>query len=135
MANFRGMDGSILFAANAVAEIKGWEIGTDLEVLDDTVQGDPHRTVVGGVASWEGSGTGQLDYGNTLGQKAIIDKIATATPPSAPVAAEFIVNATGPKKFTGNILITGFRIRSQTGSIVSFDFTFVGSGQLTPAWT
>lgn len=133
MANFRGMDGSIRFAANVVAEIKEWALNATIEELDDSVMGDNWATVVGGISRWTGSGTAQLDYGDTTGQKAIIDKLLIATPASSSTALELRISAT--KFFTGNALVSGVSVNAGLGQIVMVSFNFTGNGQLTPTWS
>lgn len=133
MANFRGMDGSITFATNVVAEVKSWSVNISDEVLETTSMGLKWRTVKGGVAQWSGQLVAQLDYGDTLGQKAIIDKLVAASPDFAGTAAELLAAAT--KKIAGTILITGVAINTQIGSIIEVTITFEGSGQPTITWS
>lgn len=132
MATFRGMDGSVTFATNVVGEVKSWNANVAGEVLDTTKMGDKWRTVKGGVGSWSGQITCQLDYGDTLGQKAMVDKLINASPDITGTAAELLF-ATG-KKLTGTILITGINFVTQLGSIIEISFNFEGSGQPTIAW-
>jgi predicted secreted protein len=134
MATFRGQDGSMKFATNAVAKLKSWALNSSVDILEDTGMGDPWKTNQPGVAEWSGQGEAFLDYGDTA-QKAIIDKIMAATPPTGTSAMEFQVSATGPKKFTGNAIVTSIQITSQIGNIVTVSFSFTGSGALVPAWT
>jgi hypothetical protein len=128
MANFRGMDGSVRFNANVVGEIKDWSMNATIEELDDTVMGDSWATVVGGISKWTGSASAQLDYGDTLGQKAIIDKLLIATPASSSTALELRVSAT--KYFSGSALLSGINISSGLGAIVMVSFNFTGNGAL-----
>lgn len=132
MATFRGMDGSVTFAAAVVGEIKSWSINASAEMLEDTAMGDKWKTFVGGIAEWSGQATANLDYGDTNGQKAMVDKIAVATPASTGAALEFLVN-TG-KKYTGTALVSGFQITQQIGEIVQVQFDFQGSGALAVTW-
>jgi predicted secreted protein len=133
MANYRGMDGSVTFATNTVAELKGWSINTSIEILDPTVQGDKWRKAVGGLASWTGAAQGNVDYGDTNGQKAIVDKLIAATPASTAFASEFLIGTT--KKITGNIVVTTIAIASQMGEIATIQFTFTGNGAPTMSWS
>jgi hypothetical protein len=133
MANFRGMDGSVRFSANVVGEVKDWQMTASIEELDDTVMGDSWATVVGGISRWTGTATAQLDYGDTLGQKAIIDKLLIATPASGSTALELRVSTT--KFFSGNALLSGVNISSGLGQIVMVTFNFTGNGALTPTWS
>lgn len=132
MATYRGMDGSVTFAANVVGEVKSWNAQITGEVLDTTKMGDKWRTVKGGVGSWSGQLVAQLDYGDTLGQKAIIDKLIAATPSDTAFAAELLAN-TG-KKITGSIFIASIAITAQLGSIIEVTIGFEGSGAPAISW-
>lgn len=133
MANFRGMDGSIQYNGNPVGEVKGMSVQSTIDLMEDTVMGDAWKTQVPGLAEWGGSADVQLDYGDTLGQKAIIDKLLAATPPGTAVTVQFRVSAT--KYFSGNAILTGIDIQSVLGQIVTAKYTFKGTGALTPTWS
>jgi predicted secreted protein len=128
------MDGSVTFAAGAVGEIKSWSISVDGEVIETTKLGDKWKGVVGGVGSWSGQATANLDYGDA-GQKAIIDKLMAADPVSTSTAIELITSSTGPKKFTGSVLVNSIQITQQMGDVVQVSFTFTGNGAPAIAWT
>lgn len=133
MATYRGMDGAVQYNSQAVAELKGWTLNASAEMLEDTVQGDPWRTFVAGVATWSGSATGNFDYGDTNGQKAIVDKILAATPPGTAVTMQFRVATT--KFLTGSALVQQVQMGAQLGQITEATFQFQGTGALTPSWT
>lgn len=132
MATFRGMDGSVTFATNVVGEVKSWSAQVTGEVLETTKMGDKWATKKGGVGSWNGQIVCHLDYGDTLGQKAMIDKLIATVPSETGTAAELLVN-TG-KKLTGTILITGVAVTAQLGAIIELTLTFEGSGVPVIAW-
>lgn len=137
MATFRGLDGVIHWnGANIVAQVLSWSINTVLEQLDSSVMGTTWRQNVGGMAQWTGNAACRLDYGDTLGQKDIVDEVMQATPTGASVAVIFFVDDTtaANKKFSGNAVVTGLNIVSQIGNIVELQVTLTGDGQLTPAW-
>ena len=132
MATYRGMDGSITFAANVVAEVKSWSLTSSLETLDGSKMGDAWRIFVGGMGTWSGQATCNLDYGDTLGQKAIIDRIATATPGTT--SAALLLRQSATKTWGGNVFVTGFNITQALGQIVEAQLTFQGTGALSLAW-
>lgn len=134
MATYRGMDGSVTFAAGAVGEVTDWGITTAQEVLETTKMGDAWRGFVGGVAQWTGQASANLDYSNA-NQKAIVDKMVTATPASTTTAIEFITSSTGPKKFTGNVLVQQLSLTQALGAVAKIQFSFQGSGALVVNWT
>ncbi len=69
-------DAAVTFADNAVAELLSWTLDhAGLELIDDTVKGDTHRTFKGGLARWSGSAAAWLDYDDPQ-QASLIDGLA-----------------------------------------------------------
>lgn len=132
MATFRGMDGSLTWAAGVVAELKEWQLSTNVEIFDTTSLGLAWKTNRGGLAAWSGTCKVQLDYGDTA-QKAIVDALIAATPPGTGATISFRVSAT--KTFSGTAIVTNLSTGAQLGSIIMLDVSFTGSGALTTAWT
>lgn len=134
MANYRGIDGSIMYNAQAVAEVQGMNVRSSLNLLDDSVMGDAWKTFVADQAEWDGTADVQLDYGDTNGQKAIFDKLLIASPATAPVTVQFRVAGT-TKIFQGSAFVQNIDITGQVGQIVKARITFKGTGPLTPSWS
>lgn len=132
MATYRGMDGSVTIAAAVVGEIKSWSVNTGVETLESTSMGLGWRTFVGGLAQWTGQATANLDYGDTTGQKAIVDRVVAATPLSTGAAMVFRQSAT--KTWSGSALVNQIGINQQLGAIVEVSFSFQGTGALALAW-
>jgi len=132
MSTFRGMDGSVRLGANVIGEINNWSMTTDLELLEDTVMGDTFRSFKGGLASWQGSVAGHLDYGDTLGQKVLIDKVLSGAPDASAITLELRVTAT--KYFTGSAILFGIQVSAALSQIIPISFNFQGAGALTPTW-
>ena len=134
MSNFRGQDGSATWGAVSIDEMRSWSLdGVSLEMIDDTVKGDTHRTFLGGLATWEGTATAWLDYDDAE-QAELIDAIAT-DPPDGAIAGLMFQVASG-KTWYGAAEIQNFRIDSPEGSAVTpVTFDFQGTGQVLPDWT
>jgi len=112
MANQRGQDGSFTVAGVAVDELRSWSLdGVSLEMIDDTVKGDTHRSFKGGIGDG-GTYTVScwLDY--TTGQQDIIDLINAGTG----AAVAFVALAATGKTFTGNAVPQSYSISSPEGS-------------------
>ncbi len=79
MANQRGQDGSVTIGAIALDELRTWSLdGVALEIIDDTVKGDTHRTFKGGIGDGGSiSLSCWLDY--TTAQQDVIDLINAGT--------------------------------------------------------
>ena len=126
-------DAGVNFTANSVAEIRQWAMNAALEVIDDTVKGDLHRTFKGGLAVYSGSATAWLDYLDTE-QASLIDEIAN-DPPDGTIAGLMFQIASG-KTFYGAAELSSFSTESPEGSaVVPVTFEFQGTGQVLPDWT
>lgn len=126
-------DAAVSFTSNSVAEIRAWDLTAEIEMIDDTVKGDTHRTFKGGLANWNGSATAWLDYLDTQ-QALLIDAIATGSPDGTIAGLMFQV-ASG-KTWYGAAELMNFRTESPEGTaLVPVSFDFQGSGQVLPDWT
>ena len=131
MATFRGIEGSATYAATGIANLRTWEFETTLAVIDTSVKGTKHQTVVGGMTSGTARLTAVLD--SVTGQAALIALLATATPTGTPGALVLTVD-TG-KTYTMQALYTGHAILSpENDALVTVQFNFTISGQVTQAW-
>jgi len=123
---------AVTFASNSVGEIRQWRLEASLDIIEDTVKGDSHKTYKGGLAMWRGSATAWLDYDDTQ-QAALIDEIAS-DPPDGTIAGLLLEIASG-KQWYGAGELSNFNIESPEGSIiVPVTFDFQGSGQALPDW-
>lgn len=129
---YHGKDGSATIGGTTVAQITEWTLAVDLEVATSQFMGNKWDKNSGGFAKWSGSIKCLLDY--VTGQKALIDKLAAATPITAPAALELINATTGPKKWSGNALLTHFDISQPVNGNVLVTFQFVGDDAVTPSW-
>ena len=124
---------AVSFASNSVAEIRAWDLAAEIETIDTTKKGVTHRTFRGGLAKWNGSATGLLDYLDTE-QASLIDEIASGSPDGTIAGLMFQV-ASG-KTWYGAAELSNFRGDSPEGSaLVPVSFDFQGSGQVLPDWT
>lgn len=133
MATMRGMDGSLSLGTTAVGEIFDWTLNTNLAILEDTVMGDAWVTNKGGLGSWSGTARARFDYGDTAGQKAIIDEINAAIPQGDIADIRFRVSAT--KYFSGAAIASSIAITAELQNIIEATFTFTGNGSLLPVWS
>ncbi len=115
MANQRGQDGSATYGAVSIDEIRSWSMsGVSLEIIDDTVKGDTHRTFKGGIGDGGTlSFTCWLDY--VTAQQDIIDLINAGTGDGV----AFVVLAATGKTFTGTAVPMSYDIESPEGSALA----------------
>ena len=123
---------TVAFESHSVAELRSWTLAPALDLIEDTVKGDKHKTFQGGLAGHTGSAMAWLDAGDTY-QAALLDKIAAGTPDGTVAAMAFRVAA--GKFLYGAAVLSGFSIDSPDGSaLVGVTFNFTISGPLTPEW-
>lgn len=126
MANHIGRDGIVKVGANTVAEVTSFSVSVTANTVDDTVLGDTWATHQAGINSWSGSVSGFWDETDTNGQVALTIG-ASVTLNLYPEGA-----TSGDTYFSGTATVTGIeRSVANNDSIVTVNFTFVGSGALT----
>jgi len=115
MANYRGQDGSATWGGVSIDELRAWRLdGVTLDIIEDTVKGDTHKTFKGGL----GDGgtvtfTGWIDYATA--QQDIIDLINAGTG----AAVAFVLTVDTGKTFTGNAVPQSYSIESPEGSALA----------------
>ena len=133
MATFRGQDGSVSADANTVIETVSWECNLTRDELEDSVQGEAGKTYQVGQYDWRATTEVRFDYGDTTGQKLMLDNLLAASPTA--IAFLFIITTSGPKQFSGSGHIVNFRANSALGQIVGATFGILPTTALTIAWT
>jgi len=131
MPTYRGSDGSIKIATNAVANVQQWTLENVREVLDTTAMSDTATTKTLDLPDGRGRFTCRLDYNDTA-QAALVDQAIANAVPSA-LAFEFLVAAT--KKFTGNLLVAGATVTGQRGQLFDVEFAYEVTGAVGVSWS
>lgn len=123
---------AITFASNSMANVRSWGMNAALQILDTSAMGQKWRTVSGGTASFDGEAEAMLDGGD-LKQLALLNAIATGTPPG--LDAGMVFKSDLNKQFYGSCVCSNFRVVSASGALVLVRFSFAGSGAVLPNWT
>jgi hypothetical protein len=129
MATFRGMDGTVGLADDLVAQITQWSFQAEFEILETTVVGEAYRTRRTGLGDGSGSLTVRFDYGDTLGQKVLLDKFTGAKPDGA------IQNLRLWLDNDPNAVLTTFPLTSALGAIVEATVSFQNNGPFALTWS
>lgn len=130
MATYRGQDGSVTVDAGTVLEVKSWTLTVARDLLEDTAMGDTSKTYKAGLNDWSGTIECHLDYGDTTGQKILIDNILASS--GSTIALELLIG-TG-KKFVGTAVPTSMNTGSELTSISGVSFNFQAAGALSISW-
>ncbi len=125
MATFKGNSGTVKVGANAIAEIRSYNIDETMDTIEDTAMGDTYRTFKTSLKSFSGSVDVFFDDTDTDGQGALT------------VGSEVTVNfqmegdATGGHSLSGSALVTGRTITGSFDGMVEASLTLQGTGPLT----
>lgn len=131
MATFRGMDGSLKVGANTVLQVTRWTLSGPREKLDASVLGSGSKVYVLGQKDWSGTVAVRFDYGDTNGQKALIDQALAANP--TPLVLQFLLSST--KYFEGSAYPELGNVSAELGTIVPAEFNLIPSSDLTITWS
>jgi hypothetical protein len=125
MATHKGSEGTVKVGANAIAELRSWQIEEQADTIEDTTLNDTARTFNAGLVSWSGSAEAFWDETDTNGQLALT------------IGASVTLNvypegdSSGDSFYTGTAIVTGITRQSNNESMVEVSFSFQGSGALT----
>ncbi len=133
MAKYRGVNGSVKLATNAVGEVTQWTLNVARPYIETTPMGATGKTGTLDYPGGSGQITAHFDYSDAA-QKAIVDMLVSNADPT-PIAFLGIVSGTGPKQISCNILPTQAAITAKVGAVIDVTFDFQTDGAITVAWT
>jgi len=125
MATFKGNSGTVKVGANAIAEIRSYNIDETMDTIEDTSMGDTYRTYKTSLKSFSGSVDVFFDDTDTNGQGALTV--------GSEVTVSFLMegDTTGSHELTGTALVTGRTITGSFDGMVEASLTLQGTGALT----
>lgn len=123
MTTYTGMLGKIESGANAVGEVKGFEISQSSETQDDTVMGDVWRTKKAMHKMWSGSIDALLDNADT-GQN---DFTVGSTITFKGYPSE---DAVSNLELSGSCIVTERTIRTSFDGLCEISISVEGTGAL-----
>ena len=122
MSNHKGSEGSVEIGANAVAELKAWNMTESSNTIDDSNLQDDWATKKGGQKSWAGSLECFWDETDATGQGALVN------------GAEVTLNlypegsVIGDTFYTGLVIVTNIERGAAIDGMVEASFSFEGNG-------
>jgi hypothetical protein len=125
MATHKGSEGTVKSGANAIAEIRSYNITETADVLEDTTMGDASRTYLSSLKTFTGSIDCFWDETDTNGQLSL-DPGASVTINIYPEGS-----GSGDTYYTGTVLITEKSITASFDGMVEASFSFQGTGALS----
>lgn len=119
MARVTGTAGEVTITGGTVAGIKSWTINYVADTQESTAfDSTGVGSYLGTITHWSGSFEGYKD-----GAPVAIG--------GAAVAGVFKETQTATQKWSGNIIITGITPKTDIKSLVTYAYTFQGTGVLT----
>lgn len=101
-----------------------WSVDIGMELFDSTVFGDDWKTDVPGLREWSGRCSGYFDVEDDVGQTLLHNSMLNGTSVTLELEVE------GPSIYVGKAHPTAIAVGNAIGGLVSFEFSFKGSGQL-----
>jgi hypothetical protein len=126
MAAYRGADGSVTIAGEAVAYIDSWSLAPEIGTAEITAFGNSARAYSSTLRGWSGSFTGTLDRTDT-DQADLIDQFEDGTLGNIALRLQ----TTAAAYWGGTVRLTGMNVNSAVADKVSITFNFIGNGNLS----
>ena len=125
MTTHIGNNGSVKIGANTVAEVVDFSLTEGVNVADDTAIGDTSDSHKIGTLNWSGSISCYWDETDSTGQEAMTagSSVDVHLLPDGATTADI--------DFNGTATIVGIERGTVNNAIVTANFTFTGSGDLT----
>lgn len=124
MAKRHGKDGIVKIGSNTMKTVS-WTLDEDIDLADDTDQGDAAKTHLAGIPGWRASITCHMDKSETTGQGALT------------IGASVTLNlyddgtGSGQKYHSGTATVKSIGRPVDIGSAIRYTYQLEGNGALT----
>lgn len=127
MARHLGKEGSVASGANAIGEVKNFDVDVQRSITQGIALGDTWMSSDYGDGSWTGTVTCHMDPDDTNGQNALRSAAIAGTKITLNLYVEG--TDTGDFLLTGSVCISNLRINvSANGEYIEGSFSFTGDG-------
>lgn len=129
MATLTGNNGAVIVGGTSVAAVKNFSVELKADTIETSFMGVDARTYVKGMSSFSGSADIYFDPTEFDGAETTFNP-TTGTVGDAAIAVKLYLeqDATNDKVFTGNIVVTGYSVKSSMDGMVEASISFQGSG-------
>lgn len=125
-----GKDGEVDLGNSKIGYIDNFSVNIDLGTEEISQLGDNWKAYLATAKGWNGSFSGSFDYGDTNGQKSIVDNLISS---GASTSVTLKLKVSASLTLTGTAFITGIGITGSHGGKIAGSFNFQGSGAIAPA--
>jgi hypothetical protein len=138
MATLTGNNGAITINSANVLSVRNFTIDVKADTIETTTMGVDVRTYVAGLSAFSGSADVYFDATDYDTYESTFNPTAGLVGASG-VAGKFYIesnySSTSDYAFTGNIIVTGYSVKSSMDGMVEASISFQGTGATTYSTT
>jgi len=138
MATLTGNNGAITINSANVLSVRNFTIDVKADTIETTTMGVDVRTYVAGLSAFSGSADVYFDATDYDTYETTFNPTAGLVGASG-VAGKFYIesnySSTSDYAFTGNIIVTGYSVKSSMDGMVEASISFQGTGATTYSTT
>ena len=138
MATLTGNNGAITINSANVLSVRNFTIDVKADTIETTTMGVDVRTYVAGLSAFSGSADVYFDATDYDTYETTFNPTAGLVGASG-VAGKFYIesnySSTSDYAFTGNIVVTGYSVKSSMDGMVEASISFQGTGATTYSTT
>lgn len=129
MATLTGNNGAVTVGGTSVAAVKNFSVELKADTIETSFMGVDARTYVKGMSSFSGSADIYFDPTEFDGAETTFNPTTGAVGDAAIAVKLYLEqDASNDKVFTGNIVVTGYSVKSSMDGMVEASISFQGSG-------
>lgn len=116
----------------AIAQVRNFSVEIKADTIETTNMGQDSRSYIKGLSSFSGSADVYFDTATYTGGASVVAALnpTVGTVGEAPLSIELYLNNTADK-FSGEIIVTGYSVKSSFDGLVEASISFQGSGAMT----
>lgn len=116
----------------AIAGVRNFSVDIKADTIETSSMGTDARTYVKGLSSFSGSADVYFDVANYTGGASVVAALnpTGGAVGDSPLTVELYLNGTADK-FSGEIIVTGYSVKSSFDGLVEASISFQGSGAMT----
>lgn len=116
----------------AIAAVKNYSVEIKADTIETTSMGTDARTYVKGLSSFSGSADVYFDPANYTGGASVVAALnpTQGSVGDIPLTIELYLDGSS-KKFSGEVIVTGYSVKSSMDGLVEASISFQGSGAMT----
>ena len=123
------IDASVGGSLTTVVGVRNFSIDITADTIETSVMSTKVRSYVKGMSSWSGSADVYFDASNFAAIAALNPAVSTAVVGDSTVSISAALTDT-TNVFTGEIIVTGYSVKSSMDGLVEATISFQGSGAL-----